>query len=181
MSADLDDELRRLFTQDARLDVSARADADEVVLAGVRRGRRVRAALAMAGGAAAVVGVILVGALLAGFGRGEELPPAESPSVPTGTSTPSSGTSTPLTEDTPQTSSHATSAPGAPPLSRTPGQPDPSARRVTPPSAPTLTTSIGSPPSGTRTESGASRPTDPQRSTPSALSSPQRTVTSNSA
>ncbi|MCP2260525.1 hypothetical protein LX15_004243 [Streptoalloteichus tenebrarius] len=113
MSADLDDELRRLFAEDPRLDVAARADADEVVLRGVRRSRRVRTALATAGGALAVVGVLLGGAFLAGFGRGEELPPAQTPSVTSESTPATTGSSAPVTSGAERTAPSPPSATGS--------------------------------------------------------------------
>ncbi|HET6505000.1 MAG TPA: hypothetical protein VFG87_29980 [Amycolatopsis sp.] len=78
---DLDGELRRLF-DDKRLAVPPRAGAEDIVVAGARRIRRRRAALATAGGALAVValagGVLALGGLRTGPAQ-VALPPASQP------------------------------------------------------------------------------------------------------
>lgn len=71
---ELDNELRRLFT-DERLDLPARPDAEQAVLAGAKRIRRRRALLAGGGGAAAVVAVLFAGVALTANGPAEKLPP----------------------------------------------------------------------------------------------------------
>lgn len=93
---DLDDELRRLFTSD-RLDVAARPDADEVIVAGARRLRTRRILTATASGAAAIVALVVAGIAMAG-GNPDAMPPATTnPSTPAVTSqelTPSTSQST---------------------------------------------------------------------------------------
>jgi hypothetical protein len=73
----LDDELRRLFADD-RLDLPPRPDAEQAIVAGARRVRRRRFAVATA--SAAAVGVALVGATvaIAGAGGPRSLPAASS-------------------------------------------------------------------------------------------------------
>lgn len=78
---DLDDELRRLFTESGdRLDVPVRADAEQVIVAGARRVRRRRVATVTASGAVAAVAVIVGGIVLAG-GAPDAMPPAVSSSA----------------------------------------------------------------------------------------------------
>jgi hypothetical protein len=79
----IDDELRRMFGQvEDRLDVPVREDATETIVAGARRLRRRRVAVATASGAFAV-------AVLAGFGillaspEPESAPPAITSTTPT--------------------------------------------------------------------------------------------------
>ncbi len=72
---DLDDELRRLFSEPGDgLDVPVRPDAEQVIVAGARRVRRRRVGAATAGGAMAVVAVV-GGAVLLG-GAPDAMPPA---------------------------------------------------------------------------------------------------------
>jgi hypothetical protein len=86
LDGDLDDELRQLFTSD-RLDVSVRADADQVILAGARRVRRRRIATATASGVFAIVVAVIGGIALAG-GNPDAMPPATTkpPTPPAATS-----------------------------------------------------------------------------------------------
>jgi hypothetical protein len=70
----LDDELRELFSSD-RLEVTVRADAEQIIVAGARRVRRRRIAAATASGVLAVVTVVAAGVALAG-GNPESMPPA---------------------------------------------------------------------------------------------------------
>jgi hypothetical protein len=72
---DLDDELRRLF-QDQRLDIPVRPGADEAVVAGARRVRRNRIALASAGSTFAVAALVAGGIALSGLGGASSMPPA---------------------------------------------------------------------------------------------------------
>jgi hypothetical protein len=90
---DLDEELRRLFADD-RLTVPVAEGATGAVIAGARRRRRHRMAVAAAGGVLAVTGLVFAGAALTGIGR------------PLGTVTAATGLSASLT---------ATSAPSTTP------------------------------------------------------------------
>jgi hypothetical protein len=65
---DLDQELRRLFSDD-RLSVPVAEGAAGAVVAGARRRRRHRMALAAAGGVLAVTGLVFAGVGLTGIGR----------------------------------------------------------------------------------------------------------------
>jgi hypothetical protein len=91
--SDLDDELRRLFSDD-RLTVPVAEGATGAVVAGARKRRRHRMAVAAAGGVLAVTGLVFAGAALTGIGR------------PLGTVTAATGLSASLT---------ATSAPSTTP------------------------------------------------------------------
>jgi hypothetical protein len=90
---DLDEELRRLFSDD-RLTVPVAEGATSAVVAGARKRRRHRMAVAAAGGVLAVTGLVFAGAALTGIGR------------PLGTVTAATGLSASLT---------ATSAPSTTP------------------------------------------------------------------
>jgi hypothetical protein len=65
---DLDDELRRLFADD-RLAVPVADGAEHAVVAGARRRRKHRMAVAAAGGVLAVTGLLFAGVALTGVGR----------------------------------------------------------------------------------------------------------------
>ena len=82
--SDLDDELRRLFSDD-RLTLPVAEGAAGAVVAGARKRRRHRMAVAAAGGVLAVTGLVFAGAALTGIGR------------PLGTVTAASGLSASLT------------------------------------------------------------------------------------
>jgi len=81
LDMDLDDELRRLFTDD-RLDIAVRAGAEQVIVAGARRARRRRY---VAVTACAVAVAILVGGGIAAAVNGtwKSMPPAETTIVDT--------------------------------------------------------------------------------------------------
>jgi len=112
---ELDDELRRMFAEaDDRLDVPVRPDAEQLIVAGARRVRRRRIATATAGGAVAVVAVVLGGIALAG-GTPDAMPPATKEMAPTTrTSTAATSTTSPVTSTTtqqPQNNSTQTNQP----------------------------------------------------------------------
>jgi len=71
----IDDELRRLFSDD-RLDLPIRAGAASDVVAGARRIRRRRTVVTAAAGAATVVALFAVAASLPGLGGAEQAPGA---------------------------------------------------------------------------------------------------------
>lgn len=110
----LDDELHRLFNDD-RLAVPARSDAEQVIVAGVRRVRSRRIAVAAATGALSVVALVAGGVALAGVNRPQTMPPAGVPSL-TSTLTSALPTYPPSPAQTPPSSdgSAAGSAPVSP-------------------------------------------------------------------
>lgn len=87
---ELDGELRRLFG-DARLDLMPREGAEEAVVAGARRIKRRRTALAATGGALAVTALVANGLVLGGLrtGSGQSASP---PAEPVLTGSPTSST-----------------------------------------------------------------------------------------
>jgi hypothetical protein len=117
----LDDDLRRLFTDDGdRLDVPVRADAEQVIVAGARRVRRRRHAMAGAGALAVVA--VAAGAIALASGRPDAMPPAVTiTTTPTSTSagaaSPSSvaGTSVPV-QPPPGTGTRKNSRTNEPPV-----------------------------------------------------------------
>jgi hypothetical protein len=128
--ADLDDELRQLFTADG-LDVQVRPDAEHVIVAGARRVRRRRIVAATASGALGVVIVVVAGILLTGS-TPDAMPPATATDT---TSEQVSAADIPSTSPSSQTSSttpspesasvHTTTKPSPPSTPVTTSDPGP--------------------------------------------------------
>jgi hypothetical protein len=125
----LDDDLRRLFTEQGdRLDVAVRADAEDVIVAGARRVRR-RRRVAAGAGAIAAVAVVATGLALA-TGHQDAMPPAVTvtttpPPLSTGATSPSSvtGSVIPPAQPPPESGTRLNTRTNEPPADTEPEEP----------------------------------------------------------